>query len=211
MALSTSTRVAVTVALAALIAATPARADAERCCFRIEAQASGHADRGGTQVAWRWSLRQVARYVEHGRIFNALTGLGTDGPESALHAVFTVRSSGGCFRRSSTRGFEPVAGAYASLEDVTSGRIALVVRLGAAARSLVGCGIVYPAGAAYELVPPAGRQFREAGAFAVTRELVGEGLFASVRVRFTHFSPSQLRRELAELRTRAPIALARAE
>lgn len=61
------------------IAAGPAQADFERCCLRIDVLASGSAQSDGEEISWEWRTRQVARYVEHGRIFNALTtapGLG---------------------------------------------------------------------------------------------------------------------------------------
>jgi hypothetical protein len=74
----------VAVAATALALSVGAAAAADRCCFHVQAAVSGHAlttngpdlehpGASAYRARWRWSVRHVARYVEHGRIFNALT------------------------------------------------------------------------------------------------------------------------------------------
>lgn len=133
-------------ALAAVVAAglvfpATSAGDTERCCFLVDARASGWLSLAGADLAapgatayrarWRWRVWHVARYVEHGRIFNALTRLGTD-RLGGLSLRFSEERAGlrtSTCRRKVSR---DVAGrseqAYVSLEDTTEGAIALVVR-----------------------------------------------------------------------------------
>ena len=64
----------------------------DRCCFRVDTDVSGklvlgygdgpiQAVRGDHQLFWRWSVRQIARYGEKGRIFNAITNIAADGAQ----------------------------------------------------------------------------------------------------------------------------------
>ncbi|MGH3004450.1 MAG: hypothetical protein ACRDOS_00810 [Gaiellaceae bacterium] len=138
------TRLAVFAAVAAvaLIVPAPGAAGTERCCFLVDARASGRLSlTAGTDLAapgasayrarWRWRVRHVVRYVEHGRIFNALTTFGSLrqrelsirlSEERAGLRVPTCRRE---VSRDLARGSRE---AYVSLEDTTEGDIALVVR-----------------------------------------------------------------------------------
>lgn len=129
-------------AATALVLPAASAAGAERCCFLVDARVSGTlslasgADleapgASAFHARWRWRVRHVVRYVEHGRIFNALTQVG-----SATRRELSIRLSeshvslrGATCRRRAAR--ELTGGrieAYVSLEDTTDGRIALVVR-----------------------------------------------------------------------------------
>jgi hypothetical protein len=77
-----------------LIATAASAAATERCCFLVDARVSGRlsvtagadlesAGAYSYRARWRWRVRHVVRYVEHGRIFNALTRIGA-GPQGAL-------------------------------------------------------------------------------------------------------------------------------
>jgi hypothetical protein len=117
------------------------------------------------RARWRWRVRHVARYVEHGRIFNALTQ-----PRSAPRHRLAIRlfeqraglHAPTC-RREVTR---PVAArseqAYVSLEDTTEGRMALVVRADhPALRSRCSPTVALPT--AHVRPAPAGVLLRKAG------------------------------------------------
>ena len=129
--------------VAALVVAPGAPAATERCCFLVDAAVSGHAvategvdlERPGAhayRARWHWTVRHVARYVEHGRIFNALTTV--DPRPSRSRVSFRLAE-----RRDSLRG-RPCSSrlrrladvrrsrAYVSLEDALDGRLTLVLR-----------------------------------------------------------------------------------
>lgn len=127
---------------AALVLSSTDAGAGDRCCFLIDAAVSGHTvatggadlERPGAYVyraRWSLQLRHVARYVEHGRIFNALTALDARPTLSLVSLRFseTKRSIRGetCrhrfHRRLTVRGDR----AYVSLEDSPDGRIALVL------------------------------------------------------------------------------------
>jgi hypothetical protein len=147
-----------------------------RCCFLIDAVVSGHAvgtggadlERPGAYVYsahWSLKLRHVARYVEHGRIFNALTGLDARPSPSLVSLRFseTRRAIRGAtcrhrfHRRLTVRGGR----AYVSLEDVPDGRIALVLH--AQLRQLrPRCSSSTVVPAAYMTLAPAGVALRRA-------------------------------------------------
>lgn len=182
----------------------------ERCCFRVDVEASGRLVQGTDEVAWRWSARQVARYVQHGRIFNALTGIEDVGTASIFRGSFETRSARNeCTRRIVASVFEPAPGAYASLEDGPDGRVTLIVRSGARGRKLARCIPSTTAAAArlggpfvYELTPPAGESLRfDRRMFIVVQRASGQGV-STLRVRLTHFPPAQLERQLTQLRFR---------
>lgn len=138
------TRLAVLAAVASVALIVPATGagGTERCCFLVDARASGRLSlTAGTDLAtpgasayrarWRWRVRHVVRYVEHGRIFNALTTFGSFrqrelsirlSEERAGLRVPTCRRD---VSRDRVRGSRE---AYVSLEDTTEGDVALVVR-----------------------------------------------------------------------------------
>lgn len=133
----------VALALAPRAFAVETPATAERCCFLVRAAVSGHAvttvgsdlERPGAsayRARWRWSVRHIARYVEHGRIFNALTAPRPQRSRSIVslrlsETRVSIREQT-CrhvlHRRIVLRGDR----AYVSLEDGLDGRIALVLR-----------------------------------------------------------------------------------
>jgi hypothetical protein len=137
------TRLAVlaTVAAAAVMFPAAGAAGTERCCFLIDARASGQLSVSGSDLAspgasayrarWRWTVRHVARYVEHGRIFNALTTFGSM-RQRELWVRFSEERAGLrapiCRRKVSRVLAGAGEQAYVSLEDTTEGEIALVVR-----------------------------------------------------------------------------------
>lgn len=131
---------------AAALAVRPADAvAAERCCFLVEANVSGWMTQiagrdleepGATtyRASWRWTVRHVARYVEHGRIFNALTA-----PRARVltRSALSVRIAESraelreptCRRQLARRLDVARDRAYVSLEDTFGGTMALVVRV----------------------------------------------------------------------------------
>lgn len=201
------------VVLGALIVATafaflPTNASAGgRCCFLIDAAVSGHAvatagadlERPGAYVyRARWSLmvRHVARYVEHGRIFNALTALDARPSPSLVSLRFSETRSSirgpTCryrfHRRLTARGGR----AYVSLEDAPDGRIALVLhaqlaRLRPRCDSSVVIASAYvtraPAGIALRRAPVVSLSWEESVARADAQPIQGD-VSVHVRLRF---------------------------
>jgi hypothetical protein len=147
-----------------------------RCCFLIDAAVSGHAvgtggadlERPGAYVyraRWSLKLRHVARYVEHGRIFNALTALNARPSPSLVSLRFTETRSSirGATCRSRFHHRLTVRGgrAYVSLEDAPDGRIALVLHAQLARlRPRCNSSVVIPS--AYVTRAPAGIALRRA-------------------------------------------------
>jgi hypothetical protein len=181
-----------------------ARADFERCCLRIEVQASGQYVQKEQELTWSWTLRQVGRYVQHGRIFNAITGIEGIGFGSVIRGEFEARGPV-CHRRLAIGDFAP-SSAYASLEDsASSGRIALVVRAESAGRSVRRCApdVEVPSRLGgpweYELDPPPGSSLRHGGSFSVARARGTESGVSAIRVRFTYIPRPELEDELARL------------
>jgi len=199
------------VVAAALIVPAASAAGAERCCFLVDARVSGQlslaagADlevpgASAYHARWRWRVRHVARYVEHGRIFNALTRFGSV-PRRALSIRLSEERAalrGPTCRRQVSR---DVAGrserAYVSLEDTTEGRIALVVRAGhPALRSR--CSNAFAMPTAHVHPAPAGMVLRQARALSLAwrdpirfedGRLVGS---AEVRVRLVAVRPTRV-------------------
>lgn len=176
------TRLAVLAAVAAVALIVPATgaAGTERCCFLVDARVSGRLSlTAGADLAapgasayrarWRWRVRHVVRYVEHGRIFNALTAFGSLrqrelsirlSEERAGLRVPTCRRE---VSRDLARGSRE---AYVSLEDTTEGDIALVVRAGhPALRSRCSPALVLPT--AHIGPAPAGVLLRQARALSL--------------------------------------------
>jgi hypothetical protein len=131
------------VAAALLAAPTPSSAASERCCFLVDARVSGWVSMtaGGDleqagaysyRARWDWRVRHAARYVEHGRIFNALTPLRSAAKGGVLTARVSEERAGlrtrACERRTRLTLGGMSGRAYVSLEDTTEGTIALVVR-----------------------------------------------------------------------------------
>lgn len=205
--------------IAALFFAVGSARAAERCCFLIDADVSGHAlatagvdlERPGGyvyQTRWSWSLRQVARYVEHGRIFNALTALRSTPAHSLV--FFRVseerRSIRGpnCRHRLRRRGAVGGYRAYVSLEDASDGRIALVVH-GRFSGPRPRCRSPFVIPPAHVTRAPAGVTLRRARVISLGwRERIGVGnamhgaVTIHVRLRFV---PERLARSFAR---RAP-------
>jgi hypothetical protein len=138
-------RFVLSLGMTAALLATPATTSAatERCCFLVDARASGwiskttggdleHAGAYSYRARWGWRVRHAARYIEHGRIFNALTPLRSPAKGGVLTAWVSEERAGlrtpACERRTRLT-LSGVSGrAYVSLEDTTEGKIALVVR-----------------------------------------------------------------------------------
>jgi hypothetical protein len=133
------------VGVAAALLAAPATSSAasERCCFLVDARVSGwismtaggdleHAGAYSYRAQWGWRVRHAARYIEHGRIFNALTPLRSPAKGGVLTARVSEERAGlrtsACARRTRLMLSGMSGRAYVSLEDTTEGRIALVVR-----------------------------------------------------------------------------------
>lgn len=188
--------------------AVPAVADAafQRCCFRVDTDVSGvlaldygdgpiQAVSGDHRLEWKWSVRQIARYGEKGRIFNAITDVATEGTEDArpaarvifveesdLPMIFPPRAaalrSDSCARRKSTTGFVPGRNAYTSLEDTLQGDTALVVRAGRHSRFRTTCGLLstqitrLTGPWAYEISHPPGKVLRHENRFSVVETIV---------------------------------------
>jgi hypothetical protein len=129
------------VAAAALIVPATGAA-AERCCFLVDAWVSGRLSlRAGADLEapgsavydarWTWNVRHVVRYVEHGRIFSALTRFGTT-RQAKLSIRFSEERVGlrasTCRRTARHDLMEAGKPAYVSLEDTTGGETALVAR-----------------------------------------------------------------------------------
>jgi Methylamine utilisation protein MauE len=138
-------RPVLTLGVTAALLATPATTSAasERCCFLVDARVSGwiamtaggdleHAGAYAYRARWGWRVRHAARYIEHGRIFNALTPLSSPVHGGVLTAwVFEQRvglRTPACERRTRLTLSGMSGRAYVSLEDTTEGRIAVVVR-----------------------------------------------------------------------------------
>jgi hypothetical protein len=168
---------------------------------------SGHAvatagadlERPGAYVyRARWSLkvRHVARYVEHGRIFNALTALDARPSPSLVSLRFSETRSSirgpTCryrfHRRLTARGGR----AYVSLEDAPDGRIALVLhaqlaRLRPRCDSSVVIASAYvtraPGGIALRRAPVVSLSWEESVARADAQPIQGD-VSVHVRLRF---------------------------
>jgi hypothetical protein len=208
------------VGVAAALLAAPATSSAasERCCFLVDARVSGWVSTatGGDieypgarsyRARWGWRVRHAARYVEHGRIFNALTPLRS----AAKGGVLTGRVSEeraalrapACERRTRLVLSGMSGRAYVSLEDTTEGRIALVVRAHhPALRSR--CSPAPSIPSAHVHPAPAGVVLREARALTVgwqepVRAAPSSALVGSIRVRIRLrvVSPSGLAPELS--------------
>jgi Methylamine utilisation protein MauE len=134
--------VAAAIALAVLIVPAAGGAATERCCFLVDARVSGRLsltsgpelETPGASVyraRWAWRVRHVVRYVEHGRIFNALTRVGPR-QRAGLSVRLSEERAGlrpSACRHTVTRDLVDAGErAYVSLEDTTDGKIALVVR-----------------------------------------------------------------------------------
>jgi hypothetical protein len=183
------------IAAALLLSSSDASAG-DRCCFQIDAAVAGHAvatggadlERPGAYVyRARWSLkfRHIARYVEHGRIFNALTALGTRPSTSVvfLHFSETRRSIRGptCRHRFHRRLTVGRGRAYVSLEDGPDGRIALVLHAQLSRlRPRCDSSVVIPT--AHVTRAPAGVALRRAPVVSLSwQERVGADSAGSVR------------------------------
>jgi hypothetical protein len=183
------------VAAALLLSSTVASAG-DRCCFRIDAAVAGQAvatggadlERPGAyayRARWSLEIRHIARYVEHGRIFNALTALGTRPSTSAVFVHFseTRRSIRGATCRHSFRGRLTVGSgrAYVSLEDGPDGRITLVLHAQLSRlRPRCNSSVVIPA--AQVTRAPAGVALRRAPGVSLSwQERVGADGAGSVR------------------------------
>jgi hypothetical protein len=138
-------RPVLTLGVTAALLATPATTSAasERCCFLVDARVLGwialtaggdleHAGAYEYRARWGWRVRHAARYIEHGRIFNALTPLRSPAHAGVLRAWVSEERAGlrtpACGRRTRLALSGMSGRAYVSLEDTTEGRIALVVR-----------------------------------------------------------------------------------
>jgi hypothetical protein len=172
--------VAAALAAAVLIVPATGAAATERCCFLVDARVSGRLslttgaelEMPGTSVyraRWSWRVRHVVRYVEHGRIFNALTRVG---PRRRAEVSIRLSEERAGLRPSACRHTvrrDLVDGgerAYVSLEDTTAGRIALVVRADRPAlRSR--CGLRSAIPAAHVVPAPAGVALRQSNALSL--------------------------------------------
>jgi hypothetical protein len=179
---------------AALVLAVDNAGAGERCCFLVDAAVSGHAvatggadlERPGAYVyraRWSWRVRHLARYVEHGRIFNALTALGPRPSSSLVSLRFSeMRESihgPTCRRRLERRLTVRADRAYVSLEDAHDGRIALVVHLPALRGR---CNAAFAAPAAHVTRAPAGVTLRRAPVVSLRwHERLGFGGAAAMR------------------------------
>lgn len=204
------TRLAVLAAVAAAAVMFPSAGSAgtERCCFLVDARASGQLSVSGADLAapgasayrarWRWTVRHVARYVEHGRIFNALTTFGSM-QQRELSVRFSEERAGLrapiCRREVSRHLPRGSREAYVSLEDTTEGDIALVVRAGHPALR-PHCSPAFALPAAHVRPAPAGVVLRQARTISLgwrdpirleDGRLVGS---VKVRVRLTVFPPT---------------------
>jgi Methylamine utilisation protein MauE len=194
--------VAAATAAVSLIAPAAGAAATERCCFLVDARVSGrlslttgHAlETPGASVyhaRWSWRVRHVVRYVEHGRIFNALTRVGLRRRAEVSIRLSEERAGlrpSAC-RHSARRDLVDAGErAYVSLEDTTAGRIALVVRADhPALRSR--CSLRSAIPTAHVVPAPAGIALRQARALSVAWELpirLDDGAaVGSVKVRVT--------------------------
>lgn len=213
------------VAAALLAAAPPSSAASERCCFLVDARVSGwvsmtaggdleHAGAYSYRARWSWRVRHAARYVEHGRIFNALTPLRSAAKGGMLTARVSEERAGlrtpACQWRTHLTLSGMSGRAYVSLEDTTEGTIALVVR---AHHPAVGsrCSFAPIIPSAHVHAAPAGVVLREARALTVSwREPIRAALSGPVigsvriRVRLRVASPSGLAPELSRRRHDRP-------
>jgi hypothetical protein len=205
----------VAVAPTALALAVGSARAAERCCFLVHAAASGHAfatngpdlEHPGAyayRARWRWSVRHVARYVEHGRIFNALTAPRWGRPRSMIsfRVSETLASMRGqtcrqeLHRRVVARGDR----AYVSLEDGLDGRLAVVLRARLPAlRPRCNDALAFPL--AHETRAPAGAILRDAPLISLRwRGQVADAgaipVTVTIRVRL-RFAPEYVARRLA--------------
>jgi hypothetical protein len=172
--------VATAIAAVALIAPATGTATTERCCFLVDARVSGRLwlTTGPELVApgasvyrarWSWSVQHVVRYIEHGRIFNALTRVGL-----MRQADLSIRLSeeraglrpSVCRHVVSRDLVDTGERAYVSLEDTTAGKIALVVRAAhPALRSR--CGVRTAIPTAHVVPAPAGVALRQSNALSL--------------------------------------------
>jgi hypothetical protein len=133
--------VAAALAAAALIVPGASAPATERCCFLVDARVSGRLSlatgaeletpgAGVYQARWAWRVRHVVRYVEHGRIFNALTQVGVR-RSAKLSIRLSEKRTGlrpaACRHKVSRGPVDAGERAFVSLEDTTDGKIALVV------------------------------------------------------------------------------------
>jgi hypothetical protein len=172
--------VATAIAAVSLIASATGAAATERCCFLVDARVSGQLSlttgpelvRPGASVyraRWSWRVRHIVRYVEHGRIFNALTRVGL-----MRQADLSIRLSEEraglrptvCRHAVSRDLVDAGERAYVSLEDTTAGRIALVVHADhPALRSRCSLRAAIPT--AHVVLPPAGVALRQSNALSL--------------------------------------------
>jgi hypothetical protein len=172
--------VAAALAAAALIVPAAGAAATERCCFLVDARVSGRLSLatgpeletpGASvyQARWAWRVRHVVRYVEHGRIFNALTQVGTRRPAELSIRLSEKRAGlrpAACRHTVSRDLVGAGERAFVSLEDTTEGRIALVVRADhPALRSRCAPRSAIPT--AHVLPAPAGIALRESRALSL--------------------------------------------
>ena len=201
--------------LAALVFIVESAGATERCCFLVDAAVAGHGvgtagsdlESPGAYVyraRWGWRVRHIARYVEHGRIFNALTALGPRPSPSLVSFRFseTRRSIRGptCRRRLQRPAAMRGDRAYVSLEDAPDGRIALVVHTYLfALRARCNSSFVIPL--AHVARAPAGVKLRQAPVVSLGwRERVSapHAIRATVTVRVRlRFVPERLARRFA--------------
>lgn len=176
--------VAAALSAAALIAPAAGAAATERCCFLVDARVSGQLslttgaelETPGASVysaRWSWRVRHVVRYIEHGRIFNALTRVGLM-RQAALSIRLSEERAGlrpsVCRHAVSRDLVDAGERAYVSLEDTTAGKIALVVRAAhPALRSRCGLRAAIPT--AHVVPAPAGVALRQLNALSVAWEL----------------------------------------
>jgi hypothetical protein len=131
-------RPVLTLGVTAALLATPATTSAasERCCFLVDARVSGwialtaggnleHAGAYANRAPWGWRVHHAARYIEHGRIFNALTPLRSPAHGGVLAAWVSEERAGlrapACERRTHLTLSGMRGRAYVSLEDTTEG------------------------------------------------------------------------------------------
>jgi hypothetical protein len=185
---------------------------ADRCCFLVEAAVSGHAvttegadlERPGAHVyraRWHWNVRHVVRYVEHGRIFNALTAVRAGASRSRVSLRFAETSDSlrgrPCSSRLHRNAVVPGDRAYVSLEDGLAGGMMLVLRAHLRVfRPRCNASLVVPL--AHLTRAPSGEVLRRSSTMSLGwREdvhLAGGRAAVKVRVRLRFIPESQARR-----------------
>jgi Methylamine utilisation protein MauE len=172
--------VAAALAVAALIVPAAGAAATERCCFLVDARVSGRLSlTTGPELAtpgasvyrarWAWRVRHVVRYLEHGRIFNALTRVGQRQPAELSIRLAEERVGlrpSACRHTVARDVVDASERAYVSLEDTIGGKIALIVSAEhPALRSRCGPGVMIPT--AHVLPAPAGVALRQSRALSL--------------------------------------------